>query len=113
MLLAQITYQAIMPTSKTDAEFHLSNPAVQPQNATQNQAATSRLQDASRSAGEAQGADLTSRVTLQEFLQTRMDKDGNPVSNPVAFTDSAKMQSSRDALDEADLVDAAYYDDFD
>ncbi|OGM41021.1 hypothetical protein ABOM_010305 [Aspergillus bombycis] len=105
-----------MPTSKTDADLRLPDPAAQQrglQNTTQNQAATSRLQDTSRSAGEAQGEDMTSRMTLQELLQTRMDKDGNPVSDPVAFTDGAKMQESSQALDEADLVDAAYYDDFD
>ncbi|KAE8141125.1 hypothetical protein BDV38DRAFT_238755 [Aspergillus pseudotamarii] len=100
-----------MPTPTADPEFLLPDPTVQQrrlQNTTQNQTAASRLQDASRSAGESRKEDLTSGMTLQEFLQTTMDKDGNPVPDPNAFTDGAKMQKGSRALDEADLVDAAW-----
>ncbi|RAQ45243.1 hypothetical protein AFGD_010589 [Aspergillus flavus] len=105
-----------MPTPTADSEFLLPDPTVQQrrlQNTTQDQAAASRLQDTSRSAGESREEDLTSRMTLQEFLQTGMDKTGKPVSDPVAFTDGAKMQQGSRDLDEADVVAATWLDDFD
>ncbi|KAE8355200.1 hypothetical protein BDV28DRAFT_129490 [Aspergillus coremiiformis] len=78
--------------------------------------ATKNQTDASRSAdAKPQEADMTSQWRPEEFFETGIDKNGNPVPDPVAFTDGAKMQRGSQAQDEADLVDAANddFDDFD
>ncbi|KAE8371155.1 hypothetical protein BDV26DRAFT_276682 [Aspergillus bertholletiae] len=106
-----------MPTPKTDAEYRVSEPTVQQrqlQNPPQNQASASIWLGASRAAGISQEEDPTSRMTLQEFLQAGVDKNGNSVPDPTTFTDSAEIhRGGSQAQDEADLADGAYYDDFD
>ncbi|KAL2865175.1 uncharacterized protein BJX67DRAFT_383166 [Aspergillus lucknowensis] len=57
--------------------------------------------------------DPTSGWTLEEMLETGMDKNGNPVPDAISYIDGARMsKGERGFKDEADEVSAAL-DDFD
>ncbi|KKK15603.1 hypothetical protein ARAM_004412 [Aspergillus rambellii] len=57
--------------------------------------------------------DPTANWSIQEMFETTLDKDGNPVPDPVSFIDGAKMsKGERGFKDEGDMVSAAN-DDFD
>ncbi|KAB8077724.1 hypothetical protein BDV29DRAFT_40894 [Aspergillus leporis] len=50
-----------------------------------------------------------SKWNTEEMLETTVDKDGNPVSNP-SFTDGEKLMQGKLGQDEADAYEAANED---
>lgn len=56
--------------------------------------------------------DPTSGWSIEEMLETGMDKDGNIVSDPYSYIDGAKLSKGQHGHPEADEVSASL-DDFD
>ncbi|KAL3460335.1 hypothetical protein BJX64DRAFT_263310, partial [Aspergillus heterothallicus] len=78
-----------------------------PPSGSQAKKATSSAKSASKSQ-----KDSTAGWTIEEMLETGMDKDGNPVPDAVSYIDGARMsKGERGFKDEADEVSAAL-DDF-
>ncbi|RAL03275.1 uncharacterized protein BO80DRAFT_16323 [Aspergillus ibericus CBS 121593] len=100
-----------MPHTKTDIGIRYPQDEEQSRrlrNTTQDQRTSQRLQDASHSAGvRSQAADLTSNWGPEEWFETTVDENGNPVADQWSFTDGARMKKGVSGQNEADAFEAA------
>ncbi|KAL2800538.1 hypothetical protein BJX66DRAFT_332107 [Aspergillus keveii] len=93
-----------IPAAVSTMQASQNNPA----SGSQTQKAASSAKGASKSQ-----KDPTAGWTIEEMLETGMDKDGNPVPDAISYIDGARMsKGERGFKDEADEVSAAL-DDFD
>ncbi|PYH82570.1 hypothetical protein BO82DRAFT_353528 [Aspergillus uvarum CBS 121591] len=79
---------------------------------------TSRMsQTAQKQAGGSKKDDPTANWSPEEMFETTMDRDGNPVPDPISYVDGDRMGKaskggSSEGQDEGDMF-AAANDDFD
>ncbi|KAE8350674.1 hypothetical protein BDV28DRAFT_138649 [Aspergillus coremiiformis] len=66
----------------------------------------------SQAMGSAMGSNKPdlSKWNTEELLETTVDKNGNPVTDPISFTDGAKLSKGTLYQDEADAYEAANED---
>ncbi|KAL4779366.1 hypothetical protein BJX76DRAFT_91545 [Aspergillus varians] len=79
----------------------------------QSKQATSKEQmGASSSMSQNPKKDPTAGWSVEEMLETGMDKDGNIISDPYSYIDGARLSKGEHGSQEADEVSASL-DDFD
>ncbi|PYH43814.1 uncharacterized protein BP01DRAFT_358245, partial [Aspergillus saccharolyticus JOP 1030-1] len=77
---------------------------------------TSRMSQNTESKAGSKKEDPTAKWSPEEIFETTMDRDGNPVPDPISYVDGARMGKSAkggqaEGQDEGDMF-AAANDDF-
>lgn len=96
-----------MPGSKTETAIRF--PEAQDQkrrirNTTQDRKWAQRMQERAKRSPER--ATTATAWPVEQLLETTMDNDGNPVPDPVQFSDGVKARRTGVQKDEQDMVEA-------